>query len=122
MDKTSKKILKKMNEICSSTNYIYGFSSGFGDCSIDDLALAVGIDTEDCRSDIRFLKELGYVEYKSTQSGIYVGFHLSHKGLHHSEFKRIDFKKYLADKWIDFLALVVAAIALIISIVAIAKP
>ena len=122
MDKISRKILKKMNEKCSSTNYIYGFSSGWGDCSIDDLALTVGIDTEDCRSNIRFLKELGYVEYATTKDGFPVGFHLSHKGLHYAEFKRIDFQKYLADKWIDFLALIVAAIALIISIVAIAKP
>lgn len=65
---------------------------------------------------IRYLESCGYIEIIKTQRGAHLGVRLSHIGLHRREFGRQEILKYLADKWVDILALVVSLIALLISI------
>lgn len=70
---------------------------------------------------IKYLEKNNYIEYntlKSSTGPVHTGFHLSHKGLHFKEFERIKLKEYVADKWIDFLALAVAIVAFIQSCIA----
>ena len=42
---------------------------------------------------------------------------LDHKGLHWKEFRRAEIIKYLEEKWIDFLAMLLALAALLISLI-----
>lgn len=71
---------------------------------------------------IRYLEENGYVEYISSKhSGAHLGVLLSHKGRHRREFAFQNFLHYVAEKWIDLIALVVAILALVISIIALAQ-
>ena len=65
---------------------------------------------------IRHLESTGYIEIIKTQKGTSVGVRLSHIGLKRKEFRRLEILKYLEDKWVDMLALVVSLAALIISI------
>lgn len=71
---------------------------------------------------IRYLEENGYVEFISSKhSGAHLGVLLSYKGRHRREFAFQDFLHYAAEKWIDLFALVVAIIALGISIIALTQ-
>lgn len=70
----------------------------------------------------RYLESLNYIEYIKSTSGAILGVRLSHVGTNRREFSRMAFKAYLKDKWIDILALTIAAIALIVSIIALSKP
>lgn len=65
---------------------------------------------------IRHLESIGYVEIIKSQRGTSIGVRLSHIGLKRKEFRRLEILKYLEEKWIDMLALVVSLLALFISI------
>lgn len=67
---------------------------------------------------MRFLESQGYIKYSYTSSGTKVGFELEHKGLHYKFFFWQEIRKYIAEKWIDFFALLISVAALVISLVA----
>lgn len=119
MDKTSKKIILKLQNCGKGTEYICAFDEAWSssmDCVIDDLAKELGYQTEDVRSAVRFLHEQGYLEY-TTSRGRNIGFHLSHKGLNYQYFRKQEILRYIADKWIDFFAMLLSVAALVISII-----
>lgn len=61
---------------------------------------------------IRFLEESGYVEQINAKpNGVPIGVKLTHMGCHWREYRRMEVIKYFEEKWIDFLALVIAVIA-----------
>ena len=120
MDKTSKKILQTLIAGGKGTQYICAYSSnwiGLCDITIDDLAKSVSMPTEDLRAASRFLVENGYLEYQKTGDRK-TGFHLSYKGLNWKYYRRKEILKYIADKWTDFLAVIISLFSLIISIIA----
>lgn len=128
MDKTSKKILTHLISQGKGTNYICAFSSawsGIASTSIDTMANTLKIPTEDLRAAVRYLKEEGYVEYQYSSSiggeKRACGFHLSHQGLNYRYFRNQRIKKYIAEKWIDFFALLLSVCALLISVISLLK-
>ena len=120
MNKTCKKILQTLIKGGKGTQYICAYDPawvGLADISIEDMAQKLSMPVEDLRATTRFLKESGYLEYQ-TSRGKAVGFHLSHKGLNWKSYRRKEFLKYAADKWVDFLAVIISLFSLIISIIA----
>lgn len=105
LDKTSKKFLKYLSQQPDYSVEYY-----------DDAFPPQWIDEESAYALIRHLNQSGYVEIIKTTSDISMGVRLSHQGLHHKEFSIHRFLCYAADKWIDLLALLVATVALILSI------
>lgn len=47
---------------------------------------------------------------------------LTELGTHYKDYLRSQRLRYIADKWIDFLALIIAAIALVVSVAAFFRP
>ena len=113
MDKISAKML---NHLINSggCKVIIDFQEG-----LDKLAADFNIDAENLRATIRYLHDLGYLEYMyyNGTSRAY-GFYLSHKGLYWKKFRRSETINYLKDKWIDFFAVLLSFAALIVSIIA----
>ncbi len=70
-------------------------------------------DTDKLLSLVQHLNSEGYVENITTHSGQIIGVRLSHLGLHRKEALGQKIKEYILEKWIDFLALIIAIIALI---------
>lgn len=103
------------------------FSKDFTDLcnfSIDDLSKNIEIPVEDVRAAVRYLESENYLEYQtiSSKSGkLNIGFHLSHKGLSWKYFRRKEILDYIADKWVDFFAALIALLSLIISIIALMR-
>lgn len=102
LDKSSKKLLAFMRSQNKGTNYVCAFDDAFSsltDIVIEDFAEQLKRDVEDVRANVRFLEENGYLEYQyatsAKKSKYTVGFHLSHKGLNHKEFNRIDFFNFI---------------------------
>mgnify|MGYP000351463469 CR=1 FL=1 len=123
MDKTSKKIIQTLIAGGKGTEYICAYSSnwiGLCDIAIDDLAQKLSMPTEDIRAASRFLVEKGYLEYQKAGDRN-AGFHLSHQGLHYKYFRRQKILKYIAEKWIDFFALLLSICALIVSVISILR-
>ncbi len=128
MDKVCKEIIKRMISGKPSTEYVCSFSgsllAGSG-TTIYELSDAIGVDPEDIRAAVRFLESAGYVEYQTMKSpskgSIIAGFHLSHKGLHWKYFRRKEILNYIADKWVDFFAALIALLSLILSIIALTQ-
>ena len=116
LDKLCKKIVKYMNGKEHPSDYQLNFME-----DLDLMAESVQSDPESVRAAIRYLKENGYLEYCYTKNGIALLFHLSHKGLHWKFFRRREVLNYIAEKWPDFIALVISLASLLISILAIAK-
>ncbi len=120
MDKTCKKVLQVLINSGKGTQYICAYDPawvGLADISIEDMAQKLSIPTEDLRAATRFLKESGYLEYQTSRERV-IGFHLSHKGLNWKNYRREEILKYIANKWTDFLAVVISLISLAISIIA----
>lgn len=112
LDRLSRKILKYMNKASEKpSECYYTFDDG-----IDRMAAALNSDSETIRADVRYLEEQGYIKYGRSQSGMVINFYLDHKGLHWEEFRREEIIKYLEEKWIDFLAMLLALAALVISL------
>lgn len=114
MDKTSKKILNYMISLggCEKS---FLFSE-----DIRNMAVAFGTSTENLRANIRFLHENEYIDYQEdSRSHRAIAFSLSHKGLHWKYFRRQEIIRYLEDKWIDFLAMLMSLASIILSIIAI---
>ena len=120
MDKTAKKILKSMCQSEKGTEYVCVFDAAWensGDIVIDDFAGRLVMQTENLRAAVRFLVRHEYLEYQ-VGNGRNVGFHLSHMGLNWKYFRRKEILDYIADKWPDFIALIVSIFSLVTSVIA----
>lgn len=128
MDKLSKRILRYMVKTGKTTDFVWSFDQVLiYQCksSIYELSDRINIPTEDVRACIRYLNEIGYIEYQYTRTSKEhraVGFHLSHKGLHYKHFRKQEILAYIAEKWIDFLSMLLSLAAIIISIIALMTP
>lgn len=71
------------------------------------------IPTEELLSSIDFLEKEGYLTTSRVPSGALISATLTHKGKHPKEFSSIALKRYLLDKWVDILALVISIFAFI---------
>lgn len=105
LDKTSKRII---SYIRSFEDITWHYNRGY------DLE---GISFAEFIAALEYLESNGYVSGKKIPTG-WISATLTHKGLHAKEFNSIAVKRYLLDKWIDFLSMVIAIIAVIISIIA----
>lgn len=113
IDRLSRKILKYMNTNSQHpSEAYYDFEE-----DVERISSALGSDSETIRASIRYLEKSEYIKFGLTQSGTVINFYLDHKGLHWKEFRRAEIIKYLEEKWIDFLAMLLALAALIISLV-----
>lgn len=127
MDRTCKRILNDMIGQGKGTKFVYGLSETgvylYG-ASIDDLAKTLELSVDDVMAAVRYLEAENYLEYQKTVSknSIHnIGISLSHKGLNWKYFRRKEILDYIADKWVDFFAALIALLSLIISIVALAQ-
>ena len=100
IDKTSKKILQYL---LNCTDYTHNARDGFPD----------SIPSHDFLSSVTFLEENGYVTTHRVTNGALVSVSLTHKGKHPKEFNSIAAKRYLLDKWVDILALIISILAFI---------
>lgn len=71
------------------------------------------IPTEELLSSIDFLEKEGYLTTSRVPSGALISATLTHKGKHPKEFNSIALKRYLLDKWVDILALIISILAFI---------
>lgn len=71
------------------------------------------IPAKELLSSIDFLEEEGYLTTVRVPNGALVSATLTHKGKHPKEFNSIALKRYLLDKWVDILALVISILAFI---------
>lgn len=83
---------------------------------LDAMANDLHTGSETLRAAIRFLESQEYVKFIRDQHGHVRQFALDHKGLHWKEFHRSEIVEYFREKWIDFLALLAAIAALLISL------
>ena len=82
---------------------------------------ACGLPVEEFSNALNQLIAEGWAEYVFTRNGNRSGVKLTHNGVHYKEYLRREMVRYLADKWVDILALVVAAAAFIQSCIALAN-
>ena len=116
MDKYAKSLLNYLVEHGGCRKSV-DFNEG-----LDDVASSLRVDSEDLRATVRYLNDLGYIDYqKFSGSDRNAAFALSHKGKNWKYFRRRDLLNYLADKWIDFFASIVSVGSLVVAIVALLK-
>lgn len=65
-----------------------------------------------------YLEDNGYVTALRDNNMNSRGARLAHKGYKLREFRRKEFLKYIAEKWVDFFAMLMAAGSLVVSIIA----
>lgn len=65
-----------------------------------------------------YLEDNGYVTVPRDNGMNSLGVCLAHKGYKLREFRRKEFLKYIAEKWVDFFAMLMAAGSLVVSIIA----
>lgn len=65
-----------------------------------------------------YLEDNGYVTVTRDDSMNHIGVKLAHKGFHLKEFRRRELLNYIAEKWVDFIAMLMAAGSLVVSIIA----
>lgn len=113
MDKTSKQILEHLISE-GGCKIVVNFQE-----ELDALSASFEMDSENFRAAIRYLHDLGYLDYVyySKSEKVY-GFQLSHKGLNWKSFRKQEILRYLSDKWIDFFATLLSFGALIVSVIA----
>lgn len=117
LDKLSKKIIRYMNTAENPSDTYYDFID-----DLDEIAESTHSDSESVRAAVRYLEEQGYIKYSYTQNGTAFQFYLDHKGLHWKYFRRKEILDYIAEKWPDFIALIISILSLITSVVALTKP
>lgn len=111
MDKLTKGILKFLNSKPNASSLHCNFDS-----DLQRIAKELGTDKEAIRSCVRWMEEHGFIKFIKDSSGRNAMFYLDHKGLHWKEFRRREIIRYLEDKWIDCLAMLLSLAALILSI------
>ena len=110
MDKKSKKVLNYFishGKDCSYCVYLTNLKE------LSDYLKMTEINTEAL---IRNLASEGYLEIKNYFPNGFYAANLTYKGIKYKSYRKADLFHYFSEKWIDFLALIVAVIALIISI------
>lgn len=113
MDKESKSLLQYLISHGGGNKFVT-FSSG-----LESLASDLCTDSESLRKTVRYLHEIGYIDYQYYSGTDRVAsFSLSHKGKNWKYFQRRAFLDYLADKWIDFFASIISVLSLVVSIIA----
>lgn len=102
----------------------FGEEAKYGFHNTADLADATGLPHAVVCSACEQLAEEGYmeIEYTGNINPIVSDVRLTELGASYSEVQRAARLAYIASKWIDFIALIVAIIALIVSIAAFFKP
>lgn len=100
VDKISKQVLRYLLNCPDCT---FSVNKGFPS----------NIPTEELLSSIDFLEKEGYLTTSRVPSGALISATLTHKGKHPKEFNSIALKRYLLDKWVDILALVISIFAFI---------
>lgn len=65
-----------------------------------------------------YLESGGYVSVRRDKLNNHKSVKLAHKGFHLKEFRRREFLNYIAEKWVDFIAMLMAVGSLVVSIVA----
>ncbi len=127
MDRLSKKIIMHMvrHQKRTLADYSCAFPGPFEDhCSItlDEFCKQIQKPPRDVKKSVDYLLSNGYLEYRTffpdAEKPVHYGFRLSYKGLHFREFQLQNFLRYVADKWIDFLALIIAIASFILSCIA----
>lgn len=122
-----RELQKRSNQ--SKKDYSCSFSGRFSnlcDTTLESFASDIGFAASDVRSAVKYLVTEGHLEYCTlkSQTGDFsstYGFRLSHKGKNLRYFENQDIKRYLADKWIDFVALAISIIAFIQSCIALSN-
>ncbi|WP_066454476.1 hypothetical protein [Anaerotruncus rubiinfantis] len=105
MDKTSKRVLRFLE---NQENKFWHFGNGIPD-EFEEQTFILAI---------KFLESREYVEIERTDLGAPRVVRLSHFGVNRKRYKIEDFLRYVRDKWIDFLALIIAISAFIQSCIA----
>lgn len=100
LDKISKQVLQY---ILNCPNCTFSTNHGFPE----------HIPVHEMISAIDFLEKEGYLTTRRVPSGALISATLTHKGKHPKEFNAIGIKRYLLDKWVDILALVISILAFI---------
>lgn len=100
IDKISKKVL---NYLLNCPDCTFSVNKGFPD----------SIPRNEFLSSIDFLEENGYVTTRRVSGNALLSATLTHKGKHPKEFNSIALKRYLLDKWVDILALIISIAAFI---------
>lgn len=113
LDRLSREILNYMltsSETPSETYYDF-------DEDLSKMAEALSSDDETVLAAVRYLEQNGYLKY-GCAGNIPIRFYLDHKGLHWKYFRRREILDYIADKWPDFIAVVISMLSLVISVLA----
>ena len=129
VDDFAKKILKAMykHSTVDDNDFTWAISEKFQtlfrfNSTIANFAREVEAPLEDVRKAVNYLEEEGYVEYLEVSGPgsrpARIGFRLTHKGKNWKSFHRQKILDYVANKWIDFLALIIALAAFIQSCIA----
>lgn len=100
VDKISKQVLRYLLNCPDCT---FSVNKGFPS----------NMPTEELLSSIDFLEKEGYLTTSRVPSGALISATLTHKGKHPKEFNSIALKRYLLDKWVDILDLVISIFAFI---------
>ncbi len=116
MDKTSKKVLEHIRNRDNPEKYTLWF---LDNCVIEE-AERCEITSDEFLNAIKHLIDEGLIEHIPSKGNL-SGIKLTHKGVHYKEFSRQKIIEYIADKWIDIIALVVAVAAFIQSCIALAS-
>lgn len=114
LDRLSKNLLVHLNNCTdcpSEAIYLFGED-------VDKIAEDFETDSGSILAAVRYLEQQGYLLYGYGASEDPICFSLDHKGLHWREFRREETVRYLQEKWIDCLSLLVSLAALIISAIA----
>lgn len=113
MDKNAKALIKYLSSHGGCDKFIFFGSSGF-----ESLASELGVGPESLRSTVRYLHDCGYIDYQKIHgSDKNASFSLSHKGENWKYFRRLTILNYISEKWIDFLAVIVSVVSLIVSVI-----
>lgn len=100
IDKTSKQVLQYL---LNSPDYTFHANTGYPDF----------IPVDEFLSSIAYLESEGYLTTVRVSRGALVSATLTHIGKHQKEFNAIFLKRYLLDKWIDILALIISIFAFV---------
>ena len=100
LDKISKQVLQY---ILNCPDETFSVNSGYPE----------HIPKREFLSSVDFLEQEGYLTTKRVSNDILLSVSLTHKGRHPKEFNSIALKRYLLDKWVDILALIISILAFI---------
>lgn len=103
LDKTSKRMIEFLSAQ-TDASFLYG----------NKFPKELGTES-DAYATIRYLQKLGYVEIIRDRFEDSIGVRLSHEGRHYKEFTRASIIRYVLEHWIEFVAVVVSIIALVVA-------